>query len=159
MPPITERQATELLHILDEVKTSLVETTTVMRQHIVEQKGINQDLREIANNLTGRVSALELWQAQLRATLPERLLARDEMDRELAQVVKADEAMSRDFTSLKTDFETKHKSLCEQLTETNETVSKINQQMGKWAAVLGTAIVAGEVVIRVVPWDLLWAKF
>ena len=72
---------------LQEATVSLTQTTTVLRQHVQEQRAMNARLEGLARDQEHRLRTLETWRSGIDAKLPTKLMAADEVEERLAGVV------------------------------------------------------------------------
>lgn len=85
MPP-SDKQLTDVNATLREATSQLVETTTTLRTHIVEQRGINERWDRMAVDHDQRLRRLEDSQARLETRIPEKLVDGEEIVEDLARI-------------------------------------------------------------------------
>lgn len=82
----TDDQYTELAKDLRAATSQLTQTTTVLQQHIVEQRGINKRMDRITGDSELRLRKMENWAAGIQERLPANLVDADEIAHDVEQI-------------------------------------------------------------------------
>jgi phage shock protein A len=85
MPP-SDKQLNDVHAAIREATSQLVETTTTLRSHIVEQRGINARWDRMATDHDQRIRGLEDRQARLETRVPKKLVDGEEIVEDLARI-------------------------------------------------------------------------